>query len=313
MLTAAQKVLALPKATPIYFYAGHGEDLCGDTNHKPILKKVPDNCIYITITECGMFANTVLEDNPREKLFRNSSTKIKDLLRHPYLPGQKKKLAELLELSSPSVLHIHYPGMTYVEGFFQPAAFWDQGDEGLWNNASQAIFTFSRSGLLDKSKMEANPKPYKEVTSESANSFYITKSEIVKFYTDSVYPTPEFVNNVLEATFPDTYALEGEDINTFILELVTKMDDEKLTNTYMMEHFPGIHYNMVCRSVGEDCEPEAELQRTSSGQQEQQREQKEIEEFLSSQIKLNNKKTRNKNKTRTQKYKKSAKNFTIKK
>lgn len=286
MINSAKKVLALPAKTPIYFYAGHGEDLCGDTNHKPIIRKVPDNCIYITITECGQFADIVLEDNPREKLFRNTTTMKKNLLRYPFVAGHKKKLAKLFELSSPSSIHIHYPGMEYVESFFQPAAFWDQGDEGQWNNAASAAFVFTRSGLLDKKKMEANPKPYKEVVSESADSFYITKNELVKFYADSVHPTPAFVNDILEATFPEKYALEGEDIQMFIETLVDKMENQ-LTNTYMMEKFPGIHYNMVCRSVEESCDEEAQSRRTTSTYQEDQREQKEIKQYLTAHTVLN--------------------------
>ena len=84
ILESAQKVAAFPKTTPIYYYAGHGEDECDPVNHKPIVRQVPNDCIYITITECGVYAEIDLFDNPREKLFRSKAPEIKSLLQYPY-------------------------------------------------------------------------------------------------------------------------------------------------------------------------------------------------------------------------------------
>ena len=50
-----------------------------------------------------------------------------------------------------------------------------------------------------------------------------------------------------------------------------KNKESTLTTSYMMEHFPGIHYMVVCRAVGDNCILEAELQRTPSLMQEEVR------------------------------------------
>ncbi len=301
ILDSAKKVAAFPKTTPIYYYAGHGEDECDPVNHKPIVRQVPNDCIYITITECGVYAEIDLFDNPREKLFRSKAPEIKSLLQYPYKPGNKKRLAQLFGLSSPDVLHIHYPGMNYVESFFQPIAYWNDDGE-LWGENDKPLYMFSISGLLSKNKMEATAKPRKSVSAENNSSFYITKNEIVQYYAESVYPTPAYIEEILDKTFPTSFILSTEEIDTFMTTLVNTMEHDetgmpysKLSNTYMMEKFPGIHYNVVCRSVSDDCLPEAELHRITSGQQEKNRQHETIETIITSQLN-----TQKKQKTRRQ-------------
>ncbi len=282
ILQSVEKVLALPQNIPIYYYAGHGNDICDETTHKPIIKQVPENCIYITVTECGLYSELDIFESKREGSFRSTNPIHKKIFQYPYVRDNKKKLAELIEVSDVNNIHIHFPGMDYVESFFQPAAFWDKNEEQWAEGDNYVLFT--TSGLLEKSKMETNPNPGKEIASENPESFFISKNEILKKYTDSVHPTQATINEILEESFADKYILDTDDMNIFIDKVFDKMTDDTLTNTYMMEHFPGIHYNVICRSVSENCEPEAALQRTVSGQQEMRREQKNIEELISQRI-----------------------------
>lgn len=289
-VNSAKKVLALPHTIPIYYYAGHGEDVCDSNSHKPIVRKVPDNCIYITIVECGQYADIDLVENPREKLFRSQDPAIQQLLRFPYYKKNKQELARLFEVSDPQTIHIHFPGMDYVESFFQPIAYWDDNPE-LWNEGQKPLLVFARSGLLDKAKM--SPQQRKEVTAEGVENFYITKNEVIKFYEESIYPTPDVVQTILdEEAFKDKYILDADDIQVFITNLVNTMEAgvnselpySKLSNTYMMEKFPGIHYNVICRAVSEECMPEAELYRIQSTTQETARQHANIEKLITNQL-----------------------------
>jgi hypothetical protein len=284
ILDSVKKVLALPQNISIYYYAGHGNDICDEITHKPIIKQVPENCIYITISECGVPSILDVIDNPQEKFFRNSNPIHKKLIQYPYVGENKKKLAKALGISDPSVIHIHFPGMNYVESFFQPVNYFDKDESLEIKNDENLEILFMHSGLLDKAKLEANPNPGKNVKADEIETFYISKNEILQKYIDSVYPTQADVNEVLEEKFADKYILDNDDVNMFIVELVNKLKKETLTNTALMEQFPGIHYNMVCRGVSKACDAEAVLQRTLSGQQEIRREQKNIEEFISQRI-----------------------------
>jgi hypothetical protein len=93
-----------------------------------------------------------------------------------------------------------------------------------------------------------------------------------------VHPTKEFVAEVFEKEFPGKTSLFASEFDRFNDALLNSINsngytDEDprnpLTNTYMMENFPGIHYNVVCREINPRCE--ITLQRTLSGFQEQSR------------------------------------------
>ena len=43
-----------PPEVPVYLYCGHGEEVCDPETKEIVVARVPDNCIYITIAECGM-------------------------------------------------------------------------------------------------------------------------------------------------------------------------------------------------------------------------------------------------------------------
>jgi hypothetical protein len=75
-----------------------------------------------------------------------------------------------------------------------------------------------------------------------------------------VYPTAEFVRDVLSAKFPGRTKIFGGElprVSYIIEEAMNPVDmldpESKLSNTYLMKTFPGIHFNVVCREVHPKC------------------------------------------------------------
>ena len=76
----------------IYYYGGHGEDLCDVRTKLPIIRLVPENCIYITISECGF--STEIKGG-EEDFFR--SVESDRTLRYPEVGGNKLAIASILK------------------------------------------------------------------------------------------------------------------------------------------------------------------------------------------------------------------------
>ena len=149
-------------ATPIYYYGGHGSDVCDSITHIPIIKKVPDNCLYITITECGTESQLRFEeDETEENLFRFEENL--EYLRHPNYLHYKSEIAKQLHVS-PSAVHVHVPGDDYVLSYLSPFSFWS--DE---NRNALAI-----SGLVDTMKMIQQEKSAKR-----ARPFEVNKKKTI--------------------------------------------------------------------------------------------------------------------------------------
>lgn len=123
---------------PIYYYGGHGNDVCDPRTRLPIVRIVPDNCIYVTISECGF--KTFIQGG-EEDFFRHRFTRY--LLRNPDLADHKKDIAKAMK-RKPDWLHIHMPGTPYVVSHFHPF--------GYWHNEAEAGLGIS--GLVDKVRLE---------------------------------------------------------------------------------------------------------------------------------------------------------------
>ena len=130
------------EAAPIYYYGGHGSDLCEPSTMRPILDKVPDNCLYITITECGLKTDlTFAHETTEENFFRDPETTA--ILRHPETLLNKQVIAAALHVNADAV-HIHLPGQTYVRSYLSPFSYWH-------DDSRSAI---AISGLIEKRKLE---------------------------------------------------------------------------------------------------------------------------------------------------------------
>ena len=123
---------------PIYYYGGHGNDVCDPRTRVPIVRIVPDNCIYITISECGF--KTFIQGG-EEDFFRHKLSRF--LLRYPDVADHKQNIAKAVK-RKPNWLHIHMPGTPYVVSHLHPF--------GYWHNQAEAGLAVS--GLAEKSLLE---------------------------------------------------------------------------------------------------------------------------------------------------------------
>lgn len=151
-----EKLDLLPKDVPIYFYGGHGSDLCDPNTHQPIEKIVPENCIYITTGLCGKLSQF---KEGLHKLFREKSEHSRTLLRYPYLFQNLQELSKRLNVPIDD-FHFHFPGETYILSDFQPLSTWDD----------KQVFKVALSGFCEKKDMETLPdflQPYTSLKSIS--------------------------------------------------------------------------------------------------------------------------------------------------
>lgn len=273
-----EKIRQLPRDIEIYQMQGHGEDLCDETG-QAIIHQVPNGCLYITIEECGNIAFT---DNARENAFHSSEPTLKAKFKYPYL--FLPELNGILNPTTryvrnyPNVIKIHFPGDNYACNQMYPFAYW-------YDLAGREQHVgFAESGLVSKARAEmvqARNYPNRQFRTAYVDDYTIldiNKEHIMQYFQASIYPTPQQVREVL-----DNFSLDGirylergsytprtrrEGAN--VCYEIEKQIEEKLgwykgisdkdgpdafmTNTYMMEKFPGIHYNFICRSMDADCE-----------------------------------------------------------
>lgn len=273
-----EKIRQLPRDIQIYKMQGHGEDLCDETG-EAIIHRVPNGCLYITIEECGNIAFT---EAIRDTAFHSTDPTLKVKFKYPYL--FLPELNDIIKPSTryartyPNVIKIHFPGDNYVCNQMYPFGYWYD------THGREQHVGFAESGLVSKARAEmfqARNYPngaFITTTHSDTVILPINKEHIIQYFQASVYPTPEEVREVLDnfrldgvryfdrGSYIPRSRREGADICKAIeREIEEKLGwykgisdkdgpDAFMTNTYMMEKFPGIHYNFICRSMDPDCE-----------------------------------------------------------
>lgn len=251
----------LPSDIKIYAYNGHGEDICDNTG-EAIIRQVPEGCIYVTLEECGDLG---YYEEDRILNFQSSDPIAKATFKYPYLflnELSSKVIPRTNVRRTSEAVKIHLPGDNYAVSGLAPFGYWyDKNSIG-----------FAISGLVEKELMEAHPQTdypnNKFGTIEYDGLKPIIKKDIVKYFQASVYPMPEQVREALVAIpdilIPNTinegaaYCDRIEEEIEKVLGVFRRVSDKDgpdafLSNTYMMEKFPGIHYNFVCRSMSQVC------------------------------------------------------------
>jgi hypothetical protein len=319
------------ESAEIYYYGGHGEDLCDRRTKLPIIRLVPENCIYITISECGF--STEIKGG-EEDFFR--SVESDRTLRYPEVGGNKLAIANILQ-QKPNWVHIHMPGTPYVASFLSPFSYWSRNQfaglaqSGLCNKkkletmGSRAKYTYRDIPYISKPQTgkqilnRLNHLPYaeekktearrlmgirmvqkvrsKEISPDKQDSYLdysftkkeaydillavyymATKDELLTFFEASDYPTKAEVDAILRQAFPGQTRFFSGNFEAIKHAIEDRMNPRRLplwdrrhplSNTYLMENFPGIHYNVVCRAVNDTCF--LGLHRTLSGKQETER------------------------------------------
>jgi hypothetical protein len=193
-----QKLNMLPEEIPIYFYGGHGKDIC--IQNEVVEAIVPENCILITTGVCG---RTTPYRKSRIDFFKRKDEETRRFLRYPYLQQNMEKLSKMLDVPI-SDIHIKYPGDSYIASYFFPAATWDFND----------FFLLNVSGLCEKRDMEQIPEFNSEQYS-IANQYYIWKS---------LFPSL-FIKD-----FKSQYPLDVTSIVEKLEEVINKIDFETLVS-----------------------------------------------------------------------------------
>ena len=222
----------------VYFYLGHGSTLLD--NGRPIIRTVPDDCIYITQTVCGivnMFDEKLIKafmNSKNEKIWKDPITYIQDL---------RKILKDV-----PGI-HIHMPGCTYTDTSFLP--FSSNGDAG---NRSHFL---QYSGLLSLADAKTIPEEsdYVKGMHEDLRDGTVDASVIEELYRYSSFPKTK--EKKIRSYVPRGVSLESislvKNANGKVLIADIVNQNNNLSDNYpvsrILEMKPGIHFNFLCRSI----------------------------------------------------------------
>lgn len=223
------------KATSdVYYMKSHGCD-----NDK--ILQVPDNCIYVTIAECGLSVN----DSDRNLRIFNKMFSENNI----YLSDPIKYYQPLQEIFGPN-LHIHYStspvigSRSYMDSIYTCSLGWTDVD--IKNKIPAKNYLIHTSGLHKLGNFQR-----KILTGTIFND--ITTHDIETIYKDSLYPTYDDIIR------KDAYNRPYKDFEHYIETYFT------VTQSDLFEYFPGIHYNFACRSAcKEDMDVKLLLRREAS-------------------------------------------------
>ena len=205
---------------------GHAGEICEDNGKLEVLD-IPDGCMLITFTECGLTSvasliyNAILKNKANLPLFKNPI----------------KYQNELEELFGRKI-HIHHANATnktsrtYVNTVY-----------GLIGEAIRGEKCHVQiSGLipLTHDGIGSIPKEYASGSAEFACS--IKPSDLDFYFTGSIFPSKKQINNLGKIPLP---------------RLVEKIPT--VTQQYLFEKRPGIYFNPLCRS--NECDIENVLNR----------------------------------------------------
>ena len=196
---------------------GHSTDACY-TDGKLIEKTVPENCIYVTFTECGLISFG--SDTEKMKYF---NPKYRKYFLDPVT--YKKELNTLFNNS----IHIHLPGSTYIDTIYGPVGHYKK------------INAFALSGVIP---IEEGIELIPEFSYNSKGS----SIEIDKFYKYSIYPTQEDIKTQYDNLVQMYPHKNNEEIIDVLTETIPTISQSKL-----FELRPGIYYNPLCRTTSKLC------------------------------------------------------------
>jgi hypothetical protein len=221
----------------VYFYSGHGMDMC-DKDGNLIIEEVPKDCIYVTIAICGV---TARYNSQRLKDITTPGTL--DIFKNPV--KNKKFIARLLGVGETEI-HIHLPGETFVNNLFQPVLYLEPNDGSIKMSLSGIISDEDiRTKTIDDSLLKLTTY---DITG-------VPIPEFLKYFQGA--PTTESVTSkitkaTLEAnkiTLPEIIKV-GESLSADVSNIMRLLP-------------PGVHYNTVCRST-DSCKKSSVLVRRAT-------------------------------------------------
>lgn len=205
----------------VYCMEGHGCDtgkICS----------VPLNCLYVTLAICG---DSIKTNNRLRKKFQQMFSDADPLLQNPIV-NKRAILNKLFESEGVFVndtfitetIHVHYRGSpitdpTYMDCMYTPFSYWYErrliGKSGLYKWGTN-IINNNTDFSIENDLYNTNPKN-------------VPPSLLHEIYKDSILPIDVKISEPI--TFDE------------IIESVGKINQSVL-----FERFPGIYYNIVCRT-----------------------------------------------------------------
>ncbi len=229
----------------IYFYHGHGGTICDEYGH-PVIKVVPDNCIYISQTVCGLI-NVHKIDLVRAFLNKECAHIWKDPIANL---DKIKEIIGTLKYDIPGI-HIHLPGCTYTDTSYSCLGYHNLKE--LTDEEGHKLYFSGIMSLEDAHKVDSK-NPYIEgVIFEPKD--YLNINEVTDSFQYSFFPALEVTDQIISSNdVEDTiylYEKEGKEGKVDINDVIVQSDtiSEKIPLSKLMETYPGIHFNLLCRSV----------------------------------------------------------------
>ena len=219
----------------IYSYYGHGSDVCLPSGLIK-LNNVPKDCTYINRTGCGLQAR--MGHRFGDMLIRK---KLRTVLANPF--ENRGILGEMVG----GEVEIHPEGDDFVESRFYPLGFYPEFRPGS--------FMIFLSGMRDSESFTSFPTKAGKLQYPQQvfpNDAIVPKSVILQSFEGAIYPTPA----VVRSTFTkDSYTMAELDVLSKTLSIhISKL----------MKRYPGIHYNLLCRSASPTCKEAILKQRALS-------------------------------------------------
>ena len=198
----------------IYFYHGHGGTICDEYGH-PVIKVVPDNCIYISQTVCGLI-NVHKIDLVRAFL----NEEYAHIWRDPIANLDTiKEIIGTLAYDIPGI-HIHLPGCTYTDTSYSCLGYHDLKE--LTDKEGHKLYFSGIMSLEDAHRVD-NENPYIEgVIFEPED--YLNMDDVSGSFGYSFFPALEVTKELISSNdVEDTiylYEKEGQEGKVDILSLI---------------------------------------------------------------------------------------------
>jgi hypothetical protein len=239
---------------------GHGEDVC---NHKgePIVQTVPPGCLYITSTVCGL--TSYVNNKKLFEAFKNPANE--DVWQNPDPLKLKKVLEGILDTST---IHIHRPGDTYVENMYYPTNnhLYETSMKWTLKVKNAKYYTLTESGLYRLSDvLKKNIQILPEIKFEKS-TFLHKEGKVETEITDFKIKKEDFLSIFENAIFPKLTPTEKKADYYTSKEINAISTKHKAYVSDLMEKFPGIHFNFLCRYINPVCAKGALARRMESAE-----------------------------------------------
>ena len=254
--------------------------------------EVPPGCIYVTFAECGKNSNVTSIDQRMFELFESNSLLLKDPVRN------KDEIEAYINQDNINMgmpirhIHIHHAGgnetsRTYHNCFYYPELSWmctatkEHFSPPAKLDSSHTHMTFLKSGLYTTG-VPLIPNHNLDESMEKRifmDKDKIKLSQIVEIYGNSLLPTIPSILRNLEIIKEKTITEEDDILYTELEKAYLnglhedlkqlnpkRNSSEYVTQKELFTYYPGIYYNLSCRSncYGDEPSPKQDLRRKKS-------------------------------------------------